>query len=78
MSDSQYTTLLKIESDWEKMITEHCQWEANFSAGGSIQPMQFSGCLSQQYMDRIEMLRINLCEGHGMTGECEESLKYKN
>ncbi len=78
MSATQYATLLKVEADWEKMILEHCKWEAAFFEGVSIQPMWFSGCLGQQYTDRIEALRINFCEGHGMTGECEESLKYKN
>jgi uncharacterized protein YecT (DUF1311 family) len=77
MADSQYTLLLEIETDWETTITKHCSWEANFFAGGSVQPMWFAGCLDQQYLYRIETLRINLCEGYGMTGECEESLKYK-
>jgi len=77
MDSSQYTMLLKIEADWEEAIAEHCNWEANFFAGGSIQPMWFAGCLTQQYLDRIDVLRISLCEGHGATGECEESLKYK-
>lgn len=78
MNDSQYAMLLEIEAEWEQMIITHCQWEANFFEGGSIQPMWYSGCLGQQYHDRIEALRINLCEGNGMTGECEESLKYKD
>ena len=77
MDDSQYTMLLNIEENWEKAIVEHCKWEANFFAGGSIQPLQFAECLNQQYLNRIDELRLNLCEGNGMTGECEESLNYK-
>lgn len=61
----------------ENTIEEHCQWQANFFEGGSVQPMWHAICLTQQYRDRIEALRLNLCMGNGMTGECEESLKYK-
>ena len=75
---SHYATLLEIEENWEEVITEHCKWEAEYFSGGSIQPMWYSGCLRNQYLDRIDSLRINLCEGNGMTGECEESLKYKD
>jgi uncharacterized protein YecT (DUF1311 family) len=77
MSATHYTTLLKVETDWEKLIIEHCKWEANFFEGGSIQSVWYPGCLSQQYFYRIESLRLNLCEGNGITGECVESLKYK-
>jgi uncharacterized protein YecT (DUF1311 family) len=77
MNGSQYGMLLSIEENWEKAIAEHCKWEANFFEGGSIQPLQFAECLNQQYLNRVDELRLNLCEGNGMTGECEESLKYK-
>jgi uncharacterized protein YecT (DUF1311 family) len=77
MGAAQYTRFLELEEDWENMISEHCEWEAEFFAGGSIQPMQLSACLNEQYRYRIESLRMNLCEGNGMTGECEASLRYK-
>lgn len=77
MSAAQYTRFLELEGDWEKMIGDHCEWEAEFFAGGSIRPMQLSACLNEQYRFRIESLRLNLCEGNGMTGECEASLRYK-
>lgn len=77
MDASQYQVLLEIESDWETAIEKHCSWQSNFFEGGSIQPMIYALCLNQEYWKRIEALRLNLCEGNGMTGECEESLKYK-
>jgi len=77
MVATQYQRLLDIQSNWEQAAQEHCQWEADFFAGGSSQPMWSAGCLEEQYRQRIEALRFNLCEGHGMTGECEAALKYK-
>ncbi len=76
MSESQYSALLILQKDWETFALKHCQWEGSYFEGGSIQPMWVSNCLSLQYLGRVETLRINLCEGHGMAGECEESLKY--
>jgi uncharacterized protein YecT (DUF1311 family) len=73
----QYARLLELEEMWESVIAEHCEWQASFFDGGSVQPLWYAECLNQQYSARIEALRLNLCEGHGMTGECEESLKYK-
>ena len=77
LDETRRERLIEIEAAWEKMILEHCQWQASFFDDGSIKPLWFSECLNQQYLDRIESLRLNLCEGNGMTGECEESLKYK-
>jgi uncharacterized protein YecT (DUF1311 family) len=77
MEAVQYQKLLDVQSEWEKVAKVHCEWEADFFAGGSIQPMWLAGCLEQQYHQRIEALRFNLCEGHGATGECEAALKYK-
>jgi uncharacterized protein YecT (DUF1311 family) len=77
LNETRRERLLEIEAAWKKMIVEHCEWQASFFEGGSVKSMWFSECLNQQYLDRIEALRLNLCEGNGMTGECEESLKYK-
>lgn len=77
MDMAQYQKLASIQSEWEKLAKEHCQWEADFFSGGSSQPMWSAGCLEQQYRQRIDALRFNLCEGNGATGECEAALKYK-
>ena len=77
MDASHYAELLQIEANWEKVAKDHCKWEAAFFAGGSNQPMMLADCLYQQYQQRIDVLRLNLCNGNGMTGECEASLKYK-
>jgi len=54
----------------------HCQWQSSFFEGGSIQPTERSTCLSSVIWNRIDELRLNLCEGRGMTGECAASKKY--
>jgi uncharacterized protein YecT (DUF1311 family) len=77
MDTFRYLTLLQIESDWEKTAQAHCEWVASFFEGGSVQPLQHQGCLVEQYQQRIKVLKIMLCEGAGMTGECEASSKYE-
>jgi uncharacterized protein YecT (DUF1311 family) len=77
MDASQYADLLQVEANWEKVAKDHCAWEVTFFADGSIQPMSLADCLYQQFKQRIEALRLNLCEGNGITGECEASLKFK-
>lgn len=77
IGDAQYARLLVVEKKWEAMIKEHCRWQADFFDGGSVMPLMYASCLDGQYSGRINMLRLDLCEGHGMTGECEESMRYK-
>ena len=77
MDESQYASLVEIEVNWQKVAIEHCQWQADFFSTGSVRPMWLEGCLAQQYSQRVDSLRMNLCEGNGMTGECKESLSYK-
>ncbi len=77
MSVAQYQELPSVQAKWEQIVQEHCQWEAGFFTGGSIQPMWLAGCQEKQYRQRIGALRFDLCEGHGLTGECEAAAKYK-
>ncbi len=48
MEMAQYQKPVSIQSEWEKIAEEHCQWKADFFAGGSVQPMWLAGCLDQQ------------------------------
>ncbi len=77
MSMAQYQELTSIQDKWEQIVREHCQWEAGFFTGGSSLPMWIAGCLEKQYRQRIDALRFDLCEGHGLTGDCEAASKYK-
>ena len=77
MDMAQYQELTSIQEKWEQTVKEHCQWEADFFTSASSQPMWLAGCLEKQYRQRIDVLRVDLCEGHGMTGECAAATKYK-
>lgn len=68
--------LRRIQADWERVAVQHCQWQVKPDLGGSARPMLYYECLNKQYLDRIEALRLNLCEF--MTGECQAALQYKD
>lgn len=68
--------LRRIQADWERVAVQHCQWQVQPDLGGSARPMLYYECLNKQYLDRIEALRLNLCEF--MTGECQAALQYKD
>jgi uncharacterized protein YecT (DUF1311 family) len=68
--------LQDVQVEWRDYRDAHCQWQAAFFEGGSIQPTVHSGCLIDLTWNRIQELKINLCEGNGMTGPCEASSRY--
>jgi len=76
MEAEQHKKLLFIQAQWKEGIEQYCQWEATFSENGSVSPMLYANCMSRQYQLRIADLSIHLCEGHGLTGECDEALQY--
>jgi uncharacterized protein YecT (DUF1311 family) len=76
LEKSEFTRLTAVQKAWTGYRDMHCQWQASFFEGGSIQPMERSTCLSSVIWNRIDELKSNLCEGHGMTGECAASKKY--
>ena len=68
--------LEEVQSNWVKYRDAHCHWQASFFEGGSIQPTIYSSCISAVTWNRIEELKLNLCEGRGMTGPCDASRRY--
>jgi uncharacterized protein YecT (DUF1311 family) len=68
--------LEEVQSQWGKYRDAHCRWQAGFFEGGSVQPTMYSTCLSALTWNRIDELKLNLCEGAGMTGPCEASKRY--
>jgi uncharacterized protein YecT (DUF1311 family) len=68
--------LEEVQSEWVNYRDAHCKWQAAFFEGGSVQPTMYSTCISALTWNRIEELKPNLCEGHGMTGPCEASKRY--
>jgi len=74
--ERQWKRLEGNQKDWEQWVRNDCQWESDFFEGGSIQPMVSSLCIANAAANRIDRLRIFLCEGAGMTGECDRSRAY--
>lgn len=72
----QGPSLAHIQQGWEALKEKDCLWQKSFYGNGSIAPMIFSLCQSKYNLERIEELKIFLCEGAGMTGPCAASKKY--
>jgi uncharacterized protein YecT (DUF1311 family) len=76
LSDTPDKDLEAVQSQWVKYRDAHCHWQAGFFEGGSVQPMMYSTCISAVTWNRIEELKLDLCEGAGMAGPCEASKRY--
>ncbi len=72
----QGPVLIQIQQDWEILKEKDCLWQKSFSGNGSIAPTLFYLCLFRHNSERIDELKIFLCEGAGLTGPCEASKKY--
>jgi uncharacterized protein YecT (DUF1311 family) len=68
--------LQRVQATWTAYRDAHCQWQAHFFEGGSIQPTEYSTCIAESSWSRIGELKFSLCEGHGMTGPCAASRRY--
>jgi len=75
--ERQSQRLESLQKDWEQFTRNDCNWESGFAEGGSMQPMVSSLCMANATANRIDRLRIFLCEGAGATGECKESRAYE-
>lgn len=61
---------------WETLARDECGWQRELSGGGSMAPLVYLTCLDQRVRERINWLKLFLCEGYGSTGECAESKRY--
>lgn len=68
--------LQRVQATWTTFRDAHCNWQAQFFDGGTIKPTIHSVCMADISWDRIEALKLDLCEGAGMTGPCEASRRY--
>jgi uncharacterized protein YecT (DUF1311 family) len=73
---TQKERLEKVQSQWIEYKDEHCQWQSALSEGGSVRSTTYSTCIISLTWNRIEELKLDLCEGFGMTGSCEASKRY--
>jgi uncharacterized protein YecT (DUF1311 family) len=76
LGGSEKERLAEAQSLWSRYMDAHCRWRASFFEGGSVQPTMHSTCISSLTWNRIEELKLVLCEGAGMTGPCEASKRY--
>ena len=76
LEQAEYAQLLNVQRDWTQYRDGHCKWQAHFAEGGSIQPTEYATCIDVVTWNRIDELKLNLCEGNGMTGACTASAKY--
>ncbi|MCB9077318.1 MAG: DUF1311 domain-containing protein [Anaerolineaceae bacterium] len=76
ISAEKWNELQALQTQWEPVRDANCTWEASFFEAGSIQPANYQLCLADYNQQRIDRLKIFLCEGAGMTGPCPASEQY--
>ena len=76
LNPTEYAQLLNVQHTWAEYRDSHCKWQAHFFEGGSIQPTQYATCVDALTWNRIDELKVDLCEGYGMTGDCRPSARY--
>ena len=76
LEPSESEALRSVQAEWVGYRDSHCEWQAGFFADGSIRPTIYETCIDELTWDRIDELKLDLCEGWGMTGECEASSVY--
>jgi uncharacterized protein YecT (DUF1311 family) len=75
-SEDNWNQLSVIQSNWETYRESDCRLYQELFEGGSIATMQYEICLYNHDVDRINQIKIYLCDGYGMTGPCDESNNY--
>lgn len=76
LDPDQIEGLRNVQKSWAAYRESQCRWQAAFFEGGSILPTIHATCIDTLTVARISELAINLCEGNGMTGECDASRRY--
>lgn len=76
LTAAAWSKLAAVQTNWETFRNRDCSWERQFFQGGSVAPLVYSQCLKTHTLQRIDRLKLFLCEGYGMTGPCEASEKY--
>ena len=71
-----FEELRKIEDDWARLRERDCRLETHLFSGGSVAPLVYARCVEARTRERINRLKLFLCEGAGMTGPCEASERY--
>ncbi|MGF6754549.1 lysozyme inhibitor LprI family protein [Paraburkholderia sp. GAS334] len=64
------------QAQWDALARRECAWQRGLSGGGSMSSLVYATCLDQRVQERINWLKLFLCEGYGSTGECAASKRY--
>jgi uncharacterized protein YecT (DUF1311 family) len=68
--------LQDLQARWSTLAHDECMWQRDLSGGGSMSTLVYATCLDRQTSERIDWLKLFLCEGHGSTGDCAASKQY--
>ncbi len=68
------TELEQVQTVWRMYRDQHCAWDSEAVAGGSMQPMWTDFCIAAITEARVQELKTSLCEGGG--GDCEAARRY--
>jgi uncharacterized protein YecT (DUF1311 family) len=60
LNEKEKKLMIKAQKDWLTFRDSHCKFEIEQYAGGSIQPLIHSNCLTELTNDRIEDLKAIL------------------
>lgn len=74
--EEAWTELQNTQEIWGQYRDQDCLWKSNFVFGGSIEPLRRGLCFAVHNKERLDSLKLLLCEGAGMTGPCEASEYY--
>jgi uncharacterized protein YecT (DUF1311 family) len=66
----------ELQTSWEQFTEEQCKWETRFNAGSSSAPMVRLSCLATRTSERIQQLKVFLCNDEGFSGSCSAAEKY--
>jgi uncharacterized protein YecT (DUF1311 family) len=64
------------QAQWDALARRECSWQRELSGGGSMSSLVYATCLDQRVKQRIDWLKLFLCEGYGSTGACAASNRY--
>lgn len=71
-----WASFKKAQQRWDVYARADCEWKRALFDGGSIGAQQYARCMNGKSRQRIGELKLLLCEGYGVTGSCDASVKY--
>ena len=68
--------LAQSQPRWASLVRDECIWQRDLFDGGSMAPLVYLTCMDQRVRNRIDWLKMFLCEGYGSTGQCAASARF--